>query len=365
MGRPEDAALAMALAERLRANKLTRVMDAVLALAQPAIHLDLTRMEDESELPLGASKVGGAPDLPPDAAWPTTSAGQPLPFIAQIRLADVASLDPNGDLPHTGLLSFFYAMNGPDRELRIEDDATAWRVIWTPEDDVSLIRMEAPQALRDALDSYFPACAVAFSLLLTLPGSESYPVQQLGLTNDERLGYINITTGSDVGYLAEMDLRLLGYPYELEPGTFNEAYRVAHDEQPPVNEQHTEEMQERLRAMERMQQAATRWMAPPEGYANTFARARALWGLWHDIDKDDRQLILSMSKPQPTSLEVRLAMLERQRAIEDEWRLLFQVYSNEEAEMDWAGGGVIHFGVTPDALAARDFSKVWVNLQYL
>ncbi|HEX8983473.1 MAG TPA: YwqG family protein [Ktedonobacterales bacterium] len=364
MGRPEDAALAIALAERLRANNLTRMVDAVLALAQPAIRLDLTRVDDAAELPLGASKVGGAPDLPPDAAWPATSAGQLLPFIAQLRLADVAPFDLEGDLPHTGLLSFFYAMNDADGEYRIEDDSTAWRAIWTPDDDASLIRLDTPQALREALDSYFPACSVAFSRRLTLPGTESYAIQQLGFTNDERIGYINITTGSDVGYLAEMDLRLLGYPYELEPGTFTDAFRVAHGEPSPVYEQ-TGEQQEQRRAMERMQQAATRWVAPPEGYANNFQRARALWGLWHDIDKDDRKLILSMSRPQPTPPEVLQAMAERQRAIEGEWRLLFQVYSNEEAEMDWAGGGVIHFGVTRDALAVRDFSKVWVNLQSL
>lgn len=362
MGRPEDAALAMALAERLRANKLTRMVDAVLTLAQPAIRLDLTRVDDEAELPLGASKVGGAPDLPPDTAWPTTSAGQLLPFIAQIRLADVAPFDPEGDLPHTGLLSFFYAMNDADGEYRIDDDSTAWQVIWTPPDDASLTRLAPPQALRDALDSYYAACSVAFSRRLTLPGTESYAIQQLGFTNDERIGYVNITTGADVGYLAEMDLRLLGYPYELEPGTFTEAYRVAHGEQAPVHER-TEEQQERQRAMERMQQAATRWAAPPEGYANNFQRARALWGLWHDLDKNDRKLIQSMSRPQPTPPEVLQAMAERQRAVDAEWRLLFQVYSNVEAEMDWAGGGVLHFGVPRDALAARDFSKVWVNLE--
>jgi uncharacterized protein YwqG len=58
-------------------------------------------------------------------------------------------------------------------------------------------------------------------------------------------------------------------------------------------------------------------------------------------------------------------MAERQRAIDAEWRLLFQIYSNGEAEMDWAGGGVLHFGIQRAALAARDFSAVWVSLQFL
>ncbi len=364
MGRLEDTALTTALAERLRANGLGRVVDAVLALAQPAIKPILTRVEDEADIPLGASKVGGAPDLPPTVEWPTTTSGQLLPFLAQLRLAEVAPFDPEGDLPHSGLLSFFYAINDAGGELRVDTDLSAWRVLWTPDDTAALVRHTTPKALLDTPDSHFPACSVAFTRRLTLPSPEAQAIQRLGFTNDERHGYIDIVTGSDVDYLDEMDLRLLGYPYELEPGTFAEAYRVAHGE-PPRTPERSEEAQEALRAMERMQQAALKWMAPPEGYANNFERLRSLWGLWHDIDAEDRQRIFRMSRPQPTPPEVIQAMAERERAIDAEWRLLFQIYSNDEAAMDWAGGGVIHFGIQRAALAAHDFSAVWVNLQFL
>lgn len=47
-----------------------------------------------------------------------------------------------------------------------------------------------------------------------------------------------------------------------------------------------------------------------------------------------------------------------------EWCLLLQVYSNEEADMDWAGGGVLHFCIPREALAARDFSRVWLEMQF-
>ena len=43
-GGERDAALAAALAGRLRASGLARVADDLLALAQPAIHLDLRRV---------------------------------------------------------------------------------------------------------------------------------------------------------------------------------------------------------------------------------------------------------------------------------------------------------------------------------
>jgi uncharacterized protein YwqG len=53
----------------------------------PSIRLR-THAVDELTLPLGASKIGGAPELPPDAAWPDAN-GQPLPFVAQINLASL------------------------------------------------------------------------------------------------------------------------------------------------------------------------------------------------------------------------------------------------------------------------------------
>jgi uncharacterized protein YwqG len=45
--------------------------------------------------------------------------------------------------------------------------------------------------------------------------------------------------------------------------------------------------------------------------------------------------------------------------------LLLQVYSNEEAEMDFGGGGVLHFCIPKTALARRDFSRTWVDMQFV
>lgn len=319
---PEDEPLYAALRARLAANGLARVADDLLALAQPAIRLDLTRMADEAAIPLGASKVGGEPDLPTGTPWPAADDGLPLPFIAQIRLADIASYDPEGDLPHEGFLSFFYAINDAEGGLRIIDDPSAWRVIWTRDEAAPLARIAPPTALSDAPDAHFPACSVAFARRLTLPDSLAHAIRRLGFTNDERLGYIDVTTGSDVEYLPEMDLRLLGYPYELEPPTFEEAYRIAHGiQRPPNNHGGGGAIQMTLRALAPRSDDAERAM-----------------------EEERAELV---------------------RKVNEEWRLLLQVYSNEEAEMDWAGGGVIHFGVRRDALAARDFSQVWASLQFL
>lgn len=321
-----DATLAAALAERLRANGLARVVDDLLALAQPAIRLDLTRVDDEATLPPGGSKVGGAPDLPADLEWPASDDGQRLPFIAQIRLGDIAALDPQSDLPHDGQLNFFYAINDAEGGLRSGDDATAWSVLWTRDETTPLARRPTPAALVEAPDGQFPACAVACARRLTLPAVYHAAIERLGFTHDERLGYIRVVGGADVGYLPEMDCRLLGYPYELEPGTFVAAYMAAHGIEPP------------------------RVDLSRAGQLGPLDIARGLWRTLH---------------PDPAALEAQRRRSELERLAAEEWRLLLQIYSNDEAAMDWAGGGVLHFGVQRAALAAREFSRVWVSLQFL
>src|SRR5258708_6190680 len=89
-----------------------------------------TRLLNEESIPIGASKFGGTPDLPPEIEWPMnrvdlsefppwlsddvnsalldTGGRYHLPFVAQFRLEDVAPYDLEGDLPSTGMLYFFY-----------------------------------------------------------------------------------------------------------------------------------------------------------------------------------------------------------------------------------------------------------------
>jgi uncharacterized protein YwqG len=57
--------------------------------------------------------------------------------------------------------------------------------------------------------------------------------------------------------------------------------------------------------------------------------------------------------------------LALERAATARWRLLLQVSSCDATYMDWAGGGVLHFCIERAALKMRDFSRVWVNMQFL
>lgn len=54
---------------------------------------------------VGASRLGGDPDLPPGTKWPTCR-GKKTSFLAQIPLADLAQIEP-GTVPADGTLAVF------------------------------------------------------------------------------------------------------------------------------------------------------------------------------------------------------------------------------------------------------------------
>jgi len=101
--------------------------------------LPLDTAELDAALPVGASKLGGCPDLPAGTPWPSRNE-RPMAFVAQIDLADIAPL-ADGELPPGGLLSFFslfidWGFGGSE----------AGRVIHTPA-PATLTRIAVPAGL--------------------------------------------------------------------------------------------------------------------------------------------------------------------------------------------------------------------------
>lgn len=95
----EDAAL---IRESLREVALERFEARILELAEPCLRFTTRR----AAVAVGASKLGGDPDLPPDLVWPVIE-GQSLTFLAQLDLVEVARLMPS-PLPREGRLLFFF-----------------------------------------------------------------------------------------------------------------------------------------------------------------------------------------------------------------------------------------------------------------
>lgn len=73
------------------------------------IHLKL--LPTAEKLPCGTSRFWGNPDLPKGVDYPmyTDEDGEDYPycFVCQLNLEEVAECDPEGRLPHKGLLAFF------------------------------------------------------------------------------------------------------------------------------------------------------------------------------------------------------------------------------------------------------------------
>lgn len=111
-----------AITARLLRASPTRGADMAAALL-PAVRFGV-RPADPDEVPLGASKLGGPPDLPRGVTWPGGTR-----FFAQVDLAGVTAVAYEGlDLPDSGLLSFF---------AHADDDGVDWSassavVLYTP-----------------------------------------------------------------------------------------------------------------------------------------------------------------------------------------------------------------------------------------
>ncbi|HZG84099.1 YwqG family protein [Paenibacillus sp.] len=143
----------------------------------PSFQLHL-QPESDDAIPLGASKVGGAPDLPDNLAWPKWR-GYEQSFIAQINLAEIPLPSP---LPSRGLLSFFYALGAMyEEDEDFYTDPKTCRVVFTSAEDlVRLQRTSVPVEL--ASESIMRPNRISFAPRLCVPTSESAYLESIGLS---------------------------------------------------------------------------------------------------------------------------------------------------------------------------------------
>ncbi|MFN3431085.1 MAG: DUF1963 domain-containing protein [Candidatus Sericytochromatia bacterium] len=130
----------------------TRFKSSLKKGIRPAISLR-PRPADDSVIPVGVSKLGGSPDLPPAAMWPKRQ-GRAMAFLAQVRLGDVKRHDWRGQLPPTGTLSFFYDADAGPGLYSEEDPDGAGAVLFTPA-DADIRRRGRPATLLP--DLIYPA----------------------------------------------------------------------------------------------------------------------------------------------------------------------------------------------------------------
>jgi uncharacterized protein YwqG len=164
---------------------------AICKIARRAILLR-TKKSSEAAIPLGASKIGGRPDLPAKTGWPVYRDGKPLAFLAQINLAEIAKLGtPVEGLPSNGLLSIFsvWGWTGasygdpetPNDRTGFFQEENGWTAVLHTPPRAKLERRKTPRGVNS-----FKAAAAEPTPILSLPNHRAEPpLAALGWAGDE------------------------------------------------------------------------------------------------------------------------------------------------------------------------------------
>lgn len=145
----------------------------VQGLARPAVHIVSTDRITDSHL-------GGLPRVPAHFVWPEM-AGQPLGFLAQFNLAELAGMDVIEWLPRAGHLLFFYDLAHQPWGFDPRDRGS-WAVILLEEGKGPLVEHPAPSKLPGK--SILGRMQVELKRIDTFPSSRE-SLAGLELTDEE------------------------------------------------------------------------------------------------------------------------------------------------------------------------------------
>lgn len=147
------------------------------------------------DAPIGASRIGGGPDVPAGFPWPTHK-GRPLDFMLQIDLADLQGLQSGLDLPAQGLLSFFYDAQEQPWGFDPADRDGHHIVLFDAE---GLQRLPAPDA-----DVALPSAPLVFHQAWSLPHPFSSDGQRMAQAlQAEGIAWVEDEVGEDYYELVE------------------------------------------------------------------------------------------------------------------------------------------------------------------
>lgn len=189
---------------------LSKISSEVVASVQMSIRFTATVVSDEN-LPVGASKIGGRPDLPPNHPFPEWK-NTPLAFLAQINLADVSNFSTASELPSSGLLSFFYNVSQDTWGFDPKDKGS-WQVYYFASLD-NIQRSECPANLPE--QGKYQSCALSFFEELTVPPFRSSVIDDFDLDLDDRKKYIRFERLFDKSSGEKMKNRIFGYPNAIQ-----------------------------------------------------------------------------------------------------------------------------------------------------
>lgn len=164
----------------------------ILSQLKRSIRMELASQED-GDLPVGVSKMGGLPDLPRGVDWfRRDSTGVCLSFVCQINFAEVQACSAEGKLPDRGILYFFYDCSMDGMPWGFDPEDADGKVLYYYDGELSnLARKEAPEDLeRDG--SVFTSAKIRFEEALDLPDLDSPAGEAIDLSEDEVDAYIEM-----------------------------------------------------------------------------------------------------------------------------------------------------------------------------
>lgn len=291
------------LAKQLSDAGMAAIAAEVAAVSREAFRIQTSAATDET-LPIGASKLGGLPDLPANIGWPDCE-GAPLAFIGQISLREIPSPSP---LPRDGIVSFFYD-NAQSAWGFDPKDQSSFRVLYFP----------MPEELRRA---HSPVKDEPPSLLQKIKGSSR--------------------KRSEFYFQIFAVRRLAFVPFQSIPDPC-------------------------AKLLER----ALRELEDQDMYANFFddyshqGPAHQLLG-WPTLIQNEMELECQMVTNGiymgDTSGHKHLRRAELEKSKQD-WTLLLQVDSDDDAQMMWGDAGMLYFWIRRQDLERAVFDSVWCILQ--
>jgi len=156
-----------------------------MRLLKPMIKNSVRVSYDENftgKVPVGRSKIGGKPDLPPGFEWfyyagvtyeteDEEPQNRPLSFLVQINCLEARKFDKNSLLPKKGMLYFFYELETQTWGFDPKDKGSA-KVYYYPGDVKELKRTNFPSDLSE--ENQIPEVPILFSAKKDLPDFEEF-----------------------------------------------------------------------------------------------------------------------------------------------------------------------------------------------
>lgn len=321
--------------------------DRIVATIRPSYLLRLADSAARTR-PLGGSRLGGRPDLPPDFEWPSWE-GKPQAFLAQIHLdALPAGGPPERELlPASGRLYFFY-----DQEQRTwgfdPRDRGSFLVAFSDAPTDSL--KTAPPATGLTGDADAGRDVTAFESLDTVPEFDSPALESLDLSQSELGLYTRIVTDAEIDSgLVEVD-----DPFEIvridQDGPDDEAMNGFQDGDEGDHEAFACEDDDA-----EFDDRSTVSLVPLH---QMFGHARSIQGsMQHKCELVRAGLYCGDS----TGYEDPRA--EGLKARWDDWVLLLQLDSDDDLGWCWGDVGRLYFWIRRADLQAHRFDQAWLILQ--